>query len=257
MRQRESVDLHSRLEGLPGSPVLLLSHALGVSLAMWNVQVEVLASQFRVLRFDTRGHGGSPVPPGPYTLAQLAGDVLRLMDARGVERAHFCGLSMGGCIGMWLAAHAPDRIDRLVLCNTMTAFDTPGALSDRMAVVRRDGMAALADATLERWFTPQYRAQETQAVADIRALLLAAPVEGYVGCAAALRDMDLRGDLVRIRARTLVICGSQDATSSPAASRVMAAGIADARCLELPAAHLSNLNAASAFNAAVMGFLQP
>jgi len=256
MHQSETVDLHSRLEGPPGAPVILLSHALGASLAMWDVQADAFAGQFRVLRFDTRGHGASPVPPAPYTLPELGGDVLRLMDARRIEQAHFCGLSMGGCIGMWLAAHAPDRIDRLVLCNTMTVFDPPGGLDARIATVRREGMSPLVDGTLERWFTSSYRAQAPEAVAAIRALLLAAPVEGYVGCAAALRDMDLRGDLGRIRTRTLVICGSQDATSPPAAARVMAAGIAEARCLELPSAHLSNLNAAAAFNAAVMGFLQ-
>lgn len=250
------VRLHYRWDELHGGPPLVLAHSLGASLDMWWPQVEAFCTRFRVLRYDSRGHGGSPVPPGPYRIDQLGGDVLRLLDAQGIERAHFCGLSMGGAVGIWLGAHAPERIDRLVLSNTSAWFGAPEPMTARIDLVRREGLAAIVDATLERWFNPAFRAAEPVSVRRIREQILATSPEGYAACCAAIRDLDLREDLGRIKARTLVIAGSDDPSSAPAAALALAAAIPGARCVELPAAHLTNIGAAAAFNATVLGFLE-
>lgn len=153
--------------------MLILSHSLGATLDMWSPQVEAFSECWRVLRYDTRGHGRSPVLPGPYTIGQLGTDVLELLDAHGIERASFCGLSMGGTVGMWLGAHAADRIDRLVLCNTAPYFGPPELMNARMATVRAQGMAAIVDGVIERWFAPAFRAADPATVQRIREMLLA------------------------------------------------------------------------------------
>jgi len=249
------VRLHCRWEALNAGPALVLSNSLGSALEMWRPQVDPFCSVFRLLRYDTRGHGLSSVPPGPYSIAQLGSDVLRLLDAHGIERTHFCGLSMGGIVGMWLGVNAPDRIDRLVLSNTTPWLGPPQVMDARIELVRKAGLAGLADATMERWFTPEFRAADPQTVQRIRDQLVATSPEGYIACCEALRDNDLRSDLSRIQARTMVITGTDDPTSPPSAALAMAAAIPGARCVELPAAHLSNLGAAAAFNATVLGFL--
>ena len=247
--------LRIQVDGPAAAPWLVLSSSLGSTLQMWESQVAAFSRSYRVLRYDTRGHGHSSVPARPYTLEQLGKDVLGLLDALGIERAHYCGLSMGGATGMWLAVHAPRRIERLVLCNTTPWLGPPEAMNERIAALRRDGMPALVEAILERWFTPQFRAVHPLAVDDIRQALLTTPVEGYAGCCEALRDMDQRVALARITAPTLVIAGTSDPSPTPAAARQWAATIPGARFLELPAAHLSNIGAADEFNAAVLGFL--
>jgi len=249
--------LHCRWDGPAEGRVLVLSNSLGASLEMWAPQIGPFSAVLRLLRYDSRGHGGSSVPPGPYTLEQLGTDVLRLLDAHRIERASFCGLSMGGTVGMWLGAHAPERLERLVLCNTAAYFGPPEAFNGRIDTVRRFGMTALVDGILERWFTPAFRAADRATVQRVREMLLTTPAEGYVACCAALRDLDERGDLARIAVPTLVITGSDDPSSPPATGLALAGAIAGARCIELPAAHLSNLGAAAAFNAAVLGFLAP
>jgi 3-oxoadipate enol-lactonase len=248
-------DLHVRIDGLAGAPWLVLSNSLGATLDMWDPQVVALSRDFRLLRYDTRGHGGSAVPPGPYTIEQLGTDVIGLLDLLGIERADFCGLSMGGATGMWLGAHAPSRLDRLVLCNTTPWLGPPDVLDARIATVRREGMPALVDGILERWFTPDARLRNPIAVERIRRSLLETPVAGYVACCEALRDMDQRAGLARIAAPTLVIAGTFDAAPTPAAAREWAATIPNARCMELPAAHLSNVGAAAQFNEEVLAFL--
>jgi 3-oxoadipate enol-lactonase len=195
------------------------------------------------------------VPPGPYTIEQLGTDVIGLLDLLGIERADFCGLSMGGATGMWLGAHAPSRLDRLVLCNTTPWLGPPDVLDARIATVRREGMPALVDGILERWFTPDVRLRNPIAVERIRRSLLETPVAGYVACCEALRDMDQRAGLARIAAPTLVIAGTFDPAPTPAAAREWAATIPNARCMELPAAHLSNVGAAAQFNEEVLAFL--
>jgi 3-oxoadipate enol-lactonase len=255
MLRVNGTDLHVRIDGLEGAPWLVLSNSLGATLDMWDPQVVALSRDFRLLQYDTRGHGGSAVPPGPYTIEQLGTDVVGLLDLLGIERAHFCGLSMGGATGMWLGAHAPSRLDRLVLCNTTPWLGPPDVLDARIATVRREGMPALVDGILERWFTRDARLRNPAAVERIRRSLLETPVAGYVACCEALRDMDQRAELARITAPTLVIAGTFDPAPTPAAAREWAAMIPNTRCMELPAAHLSNVGAAAQFNEEVLAFL--
>ena len=242
-------------DGPRGAAALVLSNSLGSALGMWAPQVAAFTPHFRLVRYDTRGHGESSVTAGPFGLADLGGDVLRLLDALRVERAHFCGISMGGLTGMWLGANAPDRIARLVLCDTTPWLGPPELMQSRIETVQREGLGALADATMSRWFTPDFTAAQPEVVAGIRATFLATPVEGYAGSCAALRDADERADLAKIRAPTLVIGGTHDPAPTLEASRALAAAIRGAEFAELPAAHLSNLGAAGQFNARVLAFL--
>jgi 3-oxoadipate enol-lactonase len=191
------------------------------------------------------------VPAGPYAIADLGADVLRLLDALRIERAHFCGLSMGGTTGIWLGAHAPERIDRLVLCNTAAYFGPPDSFNARIATVLQSGMAVVTDGILARWFTPEFVAQQPLAVAAIRSDLLATSVPGYVACCEALRDLDERASLSRIKASTIVIGGTYDPAPTPQALRELAAQIPASEYVELPTAHLSNVAAPRAFNDAV------
>jgi 3-oxoadipate enol-lactonase len=255
MLQVNGTDLHVRIDGPDGAPWLVLSNSLGAALDMWDPQVVACSRDFRLLRYDTRGHGRSAVPPGPYTLDQLGSDLVGLLDAMGIARAHFCGLSMGGATGMWLAQHASRRIDRLVLCNTTPWLGPPAGMTERIATIRRDGMAALVEGIVQRWFTADAIARHVATVERIRQTLLTTPVAGYVGCCEALRDMDQRAQLARIAAPTLVIAGTFDPAPTPAAAREWASAIPNARFVELPAAHLSNIGAAAEFNAAVLSFL--
>lgn len=246
---------HSRLEGPAGRPVLVLSNSLGTDLALWDEQTPALAARFRVLRYDTRGHGRSGVTPGAYAIETLARDVLALLDAHKISRAHFCGLSLGGMIGMWLGVHAAARIDRLVLANTAPQIGTPGIYNARIDAVRQGGMEAIADAVLERWFTAGFRARAPQAVGRVRAMLMTTQPEGYIACCAAVRDADLWPDIAGIASPTLVIAGMHDAAAPPTDGRKMSERIAGARYTELDAAHISNIEAAQRFTAELIGFL--
>ena len=249
------LQLHYQLDGPADGPCLVLSHSLGCTLEMWEPQVAAFSREYRVLRYDTRGHGRSGVPPRPYTLEQLGANVLGLLDALGIERAQYCGLSMGGATGMWLATHAPQHIERLVLCNTTPWLGPPAAMNARIETLLRDGMPTMVEAILERWFTAEFRTRGPLAVDRVRQMLLSTPVDGYVGCCEALRDMDQRAALAQIAAPTLVIAGTYDPAPTPEAARAWASTIPNARFLELPAAHLSNIGAAELFNEAVLAFL--
>jgi 3-oxoadipate enol-lactonase len=254
-----------RIDGPADAPVLVLSNSLGADLSMWEPQMPALTRRFRVLRYDQRGHGASTVTPaardssrlayGAYSLETLARDVLTLLDALKVKRAHFCGVSMGGATGMWLAANAPERIDRLVLANTAPKFSTPEAWKARIDAVRKGGVEAIADAVLERWFTSGFRARDPETAARMRKIMVATPIAGYIGCCTAIRDTDLRDALPKIAAPTLVIVGTHDPANPPAEGRAFAARIPGARVVELDAAHISNVEAPEAFTAALVGFL--
>lgn len=251
----EGQRFHVQVDGPDGAPWLVLSHSLGSTLRMWEPQARAFADRFRVLRYDTRGHGDSAVTHGPYSMERLGRDVLGLLDALGVERAHFCGLSMGGATGLWLATHAADRFERFVFCNTVPWLGPPDGMLARAALVRREGLASLADPTMERWFTPEYRLQSPQVVQRIRDDFVATPVEGYAACCEALAGHDERARLATIRTPVLVVAGTHDPSPPLAAAREYAAKIPGSRLVELPAAHLSNLGAAREFDAAVGEFL--
>src|SRR2546423_12754797 len=194
MSKPSAIDVHYKVEGVEGAPVLVLSHALGASMAMWDPQVERILSAFRVIRYDQRGHGASPVPPGPYAIEDLGRDLLRLLDRLELRRVSFCGLSLGGMVGLWLAANAPERLDRLVVCCTAARMPRPEDYAERAKVVRAKGMAAMADTVIGRWFTPAFLARRPDAIAGIKSILLATRPEGYAATCEALAAMDLRGD---------------------------------------------------------------
>jgi 3-oxoadipate enol-lactonase/4-carboxymuconolactone decarboxylase len=245
-----------RLEGNDGLPVLILSHSIGTDHALWDPQVRELLPYFQILRYDTRGHGASDVPAGDYLIEQLGRDVLALADALKIREFAFCGLSLGGAIGLWLALHAGDRLKRLVLANTSARFGTPQNWQARIDAVRTGAMAAIVDVAMQRFFSAEFLARSHSSVASTRAVLLGTNPEGYVGCCAALRDFDFTGELSQIRVPTMVIVGDKDASTPWAGNgEVLAREIAGARSLRLPAAHLSNLETPRAFLAALFSFL--
>ena len=249
------IKLHYQLDGDAALPVLVLSNSLGTSLAMWEPQIPELSKHFRVLRYDTRGHGQSEVTPGPYTIAQLGSDVIALLDQLEIAQAHFCGLSMGGSTFMWLAVHHPERVNKLILCNTGARIGTAEAWNSRIETVQRDGLPAIAAAVVSRWLTPEYAGQHPQQVQDLTAMLLATPAEGYAGACAAVRDNDLREAIAGIRAPTLIIAGSGDIPTPPADAQFMRATIPGALYVEFDAAHISSQQQPRAFTQAVVQFL--
>lgn len=253
--QTAELTLHYEIEGREDAPLLVLSNSLGTNKDMWQPQLPALLQHFRVLRYDTRGHGRSSVPPGDYSVAQLGDDVIALLDAVGAEQAHFCGLSMGGMTGIWLGVHRPERLDRLVLCNTAAKIGTPDTWNPRIALVRKDGMAPIAQTVLDRWFTPDFQRYAPSQVNIVREMLLQSAPEGYAANCAAVRDMDQRADLQRIATPTLVIAGTHDTSTPPQEGKAVADGIPGARYLELNAAHLSNWEQAHSFTNAVIDFL--
>lgn len=247
--------VHYLFGGPAGAPVLVLSNSLGADLSMWEPQMLELKKSFRVLRYDTRGHGRTALTDGHYAIEQLARDVLLLLDALGIRRAHFCGLSMGGKIGMWLGAHAPERIEKLVLCNTGARIGSAEGWNARIQSVHDLGMKGIAAAITERWFTAGFRDRSPGLVAAARAMIERTPPEGYLACCAAIRDSDQSAEIASIRAPTLVIGGRHDPATPPADGRALADAIAGARYVELEASHLSNIEASGEFTAELSAFL--
>src|SRR6516164_7718104 len=233
--------IHVEVEGAERATVLMLSNSLGTTLHMWDGQVAPFTKHFRLVRYDRRGHGQSGVPQGPYTMEGLGRDVLAILDALGIEKINWCGLSMGGMVGQWLGANAPSRVQRLVLTNTSSYFADKALWNDRIALVREKGVAAFAAATMERWFTKGFRERAPEVVARTQEMFAATPLEGYLGCAAAVRDMDQRELLPRITAPTLVIAGRHDPATPPEANEYISKHIPGAQFRLLDAAHLSNV----------------
>ena len=245
-----------RLDGPADAPVVLLSNSLGTSMAMWDPQMEVLARRFRVLRYDSRGHGASAVPAGSYSLDRLGRDVIELLDALELAQVDFCGLSLGGMTGQWLGYRAPDRLRRLVLANTAAYMGPPQQWDGRIATVRQTGMAAIAEASVARWFTAGFAKQNPDVVAPIREGLLATDPLGYAGCCAAIRDMDLRGVAALNPKPSLVLGGTLDPATPPADAEALARSLPDARLVWLQAAHLSNLEQPEAFARELLACLE-
>lgn len=241
---------------LPGAPTLLLLNSLGVSLEMWDDQLQAFSERYDLIRFDARGHGKSTI--GEYqeaTIDMLARDALAVLDACGVARAHLCGLSLGGMIAMRLAAGWPDRVAKAVLCNT-TPYMPPREMWDtRIQTALTQGVAPLIEGTLGRWFTPDFHQAHPDKVEKVRSMLRETQPAGYAACCAAIRDMDQRESIRRITAKTLVIGGTKDTGTPPAQQELIASSIAGAELVILEAAHLSNVERASEFNAAVLEFL--
>src|ERR1700689_603624 len=246
--------LNYRFDGPEKAPLILLSNSLGTNLSMWDPQATVLCEKFCVLRYDMRGHGLSTVPSGPYTIEQLGRDVIALLDALKIESAFFCGLSMSGMIGMWLGVNAANRMKGLVLCNTAAKIGNIETWNARIKDVKERGMAAVATTVVLRWFSENFIKKSPEVIEAMRQMLLLAPPEGYAGCCAAIRDVDQRGDLARVKARTLVIAGALDPVIPLADTKFVAGGVSGASYIELQAAHLSNIEAAPQFTEALLKF---
>jgi 3-oxoadipate enol-lactonase len=247
--------VHYELSGPTNAPLLVFSNSLGSDLSMWDTQMPEVQTKYRVLRYDTRGHGQTSVTPGPYTIEQLGRDVLGLLDALSLDEFAFCGLSMGGMVGMWLGAHAYHRVQKLVLCSTAAKIGNEETWDARIAAVRKGGMNSISQAVMERWFTARFRSSQPDAVARTKRMIEATDVEGYVGCCGALRSGDLRESVGSIRTRTLVISGTHDPATTPADGRFLAERISGARYVELDAAHLSNIEQGPSFTRELTNFL--
>jgi 3-oxoadipate enol-lactonase len=248
--------IHVEVEGPERAPVLILSNSLGTTLHMWDPQVAPFTKDFRLVRFDRRGHGKSTVPKGPYSMERLGRDVLAIMDALGIKKANWCGLSMGGMEGMWLGANAADRFDRIVLSNTSCHYPNQEFWNERIRTIRSaGGLGPLADRLTGAWFTKEFRERAPATVERMKAGLSATPVEGYIACGEAVRDMDHREILSQITAPTLVIIGRHDQATTPEAGQFVHSRIPGASLAMIDAAHISNIEQPAQFTEAVLGFL--
>jgi 3-oxoadipate enol-lactonase len=247
--------LHVEIDGPERAPILMLSNSLGTDLHMWDQQVGPFTKHFRLLRYDRRGHGKSAVPKGPYSMERLGRDVIAILDGLGIERINWCGLSMGGMVGQWLGANAPGRVGKLILSNTSAYYPDKTIWDGRIKLVRDKGLGRVVDATMERWFTAEFRQRAPQTIASVREMFLATDVEGYIGCGEAIRDMDHRPLLPKIAAPTLVIAGRYDQGTPLEANQYIAEHIPNARIAVLEAAHLSNIELPQLYADTVLKFL--
>jgi 3-oxoadipate enol-lactonase len=257
MIEADGCHLNVSVDGRQDAPALMLSNSLGCTLEMWEPQMRAFTEHFRVIRYDRRGHGKSDVPPPPYSMEIFGRDVLAVLDHLGIAKTHWCGLSMGGMVGQWLGANAPQRFDRIVLANTSCYYPDPSNWHARIKAVREGGLAAVADAVIAGWLTEGFRAREPQTAARMKAMLLASPVEGYIACCEALSTLDQRALLPKITSPTLVIAGRQDKSTPVEAGEVIRDGIPGAQMTLLDAAHISNVEQADAFTKAVLTFVNP
>ena len=247
--------IYYELSGPGHAPVLVLSNSLGTTHRMWDPQVAAFTAHFRLLRYDTRGHGQSSVTPGPYTIEKLGWDVVRLLDSLKLDRVCFCGLSMGGMTGMFLGANAANRLHKIVLCSTAAKIGTPESWNARIDAVQKGGMHAVTAGVVERWLTPAYRASHPAETAAVSRMLEEANPEGYVANCAAVRDVDLRQSLQNVKVPALVLSGTHDPATPPADGQFLAKHIPGASYIEVNAAHLSNIEAQDGFNTRVVNFL--
>ncbi len=243
------------VEGPENAPILMFSNSLSSNLSMWDPQAEALKGAFRVVRYDSRGHGKSVAQKGPYSIAQLGADALAIMDALKLERVHWCGLSKGGMVGQWLLTHAPHRIGKAVLANTAAQMPPPELWNGRIRNVAQNGMAAIVDATIDRWFTKRFQQAAPAEIARVKTMIAGTPPQGYCGCCAAIRDMDQRDAIMAIRNPVLLISGQHDPATTPAMMQLMRERIPGAAWLSLDASHISNLEQPEAFTKALKDFL--
>ncbi|OCH79223.1 3-oxoadipate enol-lactonase [Gordonia sp. UCD-TK1] len=252
-----SAQVHAVVTGRPDGPAVVLSNSLGSTHRMWDSQVAALEERFRVVRYDTRGHGDSPVPPGPYSIDELADDVIALLDRFDIERAHLVGLSLGGMTMMRVAARNPERVDRLALLCTAAYLPPAQGWTDRAALVRADGTSAVAAAVVQRWFTPGYLAANTEARQQFEAMVAATPAEGYAACCEAISAMDQRSDLSSIIAPTLAIAGADDPATPPDLLRDIVDAVPNGRLLVVPdSAHLANAEQVDTITPALIEHLE-
>jgi 3-oxoadipate enol-lactonase len=247
--------IYYRLDGDPRAPALLFSNSLGTTHELWNPQVASFARSFHVIRYDTRGHGQSGAPPGEYTIGQLGGDAIAVLDAVGVARAHVCGLSLGGLTAIWLGIHIGERIESLALASTGARIGTSAIWRERIEQVRKGGLESIAEGGKARWFTAPFRAAHPDIVERHVQMLVSGPPGGYIGCCAVLRDTDLRDEIGAIVAPSLAIGAVDDPVTPPANAEFMKSRIADAELVILPGSHITNVEQADAFNGHLLKFL--
>jgi 3-oxoadipate enol-lactonase len=247
--------INVQVEGSDRAPVLMLSNSLGTNLNMWDDQAGEFAKHFRLVRYDRRGHGKSGVPKGPYSMERFGRDVISILDALKIKKINWCGLSMGGMVGQWLGANAPDRIDKLILSNTNYNYADKGPWNDRIKFVQEKGLAELVDPNMERWFTKDFRARAPETIARMKEIFLTTKVQGYVACCEAIRDMNFTASNPRISAPTLVIVGKQDPATPPAAGEAIAQQIKGAKLAALDAAHIANMEQPKLYTETVLRFL--
>lgn len=251
-----AVPVHHVVTGPDDAPVVVLSNSLGSTMSMWDAQAQALAEHFRVVRYDTRGHGGSPVPDGPYDIDDLADDVVALLDTLDIDKAHFVGLSLGGMTGMRLAARNPERVERLVVLCTGAHLEPASAWHDRAATVREQGTGAVAEAVVQRWFTRGFLEANPEVKASSEAVVAATPAEGYASCCEVIATMDLRPDLPTILAPTLAIAGADDPATPPPHLAEITDAVQDGRLLVVPeAAHLANAEQPATITPAIIAHL--
>ncbi|MGC9197010.1 MAG: alpha/beta fold hydrolase [Syntrophobacteraceae bacterium] len=253
------VAIRYEMEGPRGAPFIVLSHSLASSLELWDLQLPVLLEKFRVLRFDTRGHGGSSNPPGAYSIEMLAADLIGLLDYLGIERTHFAGISMGAMIGQVFGCRYPDRLDRLVLCSSTCRSDPEVApmWEERIRVAQTKGIEALAPEILKRWLSDHFRRDQPELTEKIREMILATSVTGYAGCSEAIRSFDICDELHNVQAPTLVIAGRMDESTPVSAAMAIQERIENCELAVMPGAlHLCNIEAAESFNQALASFLE-
>lgn len=252
----DGIKIHYEMEGDAAKPVLLFSNSLATDLHMWDDQIAALSPDYRILRYDSRGHGRSDAPKGPYSIERLGRDVLALLDALGLDKVDYCGLSKGGMVGMWLGTNAPGRFRRMVYSNTSAHMPTKEMWAERAAKVRADGVASIGQLIVDRWFTPAFQTGSPERVARVSAMIDATPGEGYAACCEAIAEMDQRETIRAIELPVMVIAGEDDPSTPPDHARQIAGAIKGARLELLPkAAHLSNIEQTELFNAALRDFL--
>jgi 3-oxoadipate enol-lactonase len=255
MIDADGCPINVKVEGPDNAPVLMLSNSLATDMSMWDPQVPEFTSHYRLVRYDRRGHGRSGVSKGPYTIAQLGHDVLAILDHLGIKKTNWCGLSMGGMVGQWLAANAPDRFEKMVFANTHYYYAAKDTWHERLGIAREKGLKALVDSNMERWFTAGFREREPKTIDWMKAMFVATPVEGFIACGEAVRDMDHRELLGRINVPVHMIAGRQDPATPLAANEYIRAHIPGATMTVLEAAHISNVEQPEAFTKAVLDYL--
>lgn len=251
----DGLPFHIRIDGPDHAPVLLLSNSLSSDLTMWDGQISAWSKRFRVVRYDQRGHGLTAAPEGPYSMERLGRDAIAVLDALGIGKAHWCGLSLGGMVGMWMLTHAPDRLDRVILSNTAAHMGPPDLWNGRIRTATRGGMEALADATITRWFTKGFIERAPGEIARMRRMILGTSVKGYQGCCAAIRDMDQRWSIRHAANPVLVLIGAHDPATTPAAGQLIHQRITASTAVTLNAAHIGNVEDPDGFLRATLDFL--
>ena len=247
--------INVEVEGPEAAPALMLSNSLGTNLHMWDQQAPEFAKHYRVIRYDRRGHGQSDVPEGPYSMERFGRDAIAVLDALGVEKTNWCGLSMGGMVGQWLGANAPERVEKLVLSNTNFHYADMAPWHERIKLVDTKGLGQIVDANMQRWFTEGFRNRAPETIGRMKEMFVATDPKGYIGCCQAIMAMDFRDSNPGIGVPTMVIVGAQDVATPPAAGEAIQKQIKDAKLVSVDAAHISNMEQPEAYTRAVLDFL--